>query len=128
MILRFQRITSRNLLFADQLGRGKEMIKNFLDTDCQIQMNSHAGKGPVKLYEIWEKSDFQSKCDFIDRVVIPPGSEVGYHKHGNNEEIYIVLSGTSTMILDGHPHIIKKGDMILNSAFGEHGLINNSDA
>lgn len=103
------------------------MIKNFLDTDCQIQMKSHAGKGPVKLYEIWGKTDFQSKCDFIDRVVIPPGSEVGYHRHENNEEIYIILAGTGKMVIDGQPHIIKKGDMILNSAFGEHGLVNNSN-
>lgn len=104
------------------------MIKNFLNAQKQIQDGSHGGSGTVALYEIWEKSDFQSDVDFIDRVVIPPNSKVGYHKHGNNEEMYIVLSGEGTMTVKGEPVAIKKGDMILNPAFGEHGLVNDSDA
>ena len=104
------------------------MIKNFLNTQKQTQNGSHGGVGTVDLYEIWEKSDFESDVDFIDRVVIPPNSTVGYHKHGNNEEMYIVLAGEGTMTIQGEPVAIKKGDMILNRALGEHGLVNNSDA
>ena len=63
----------------------------------------------------------------IDRVVIPPNTTIGYHKHGNNEEMYIVLAGEGTMTIQGEPVAIKKGDMILNPTFGEHGLVNNSD-
>ena len=103
------------------------MIKNFLDTQKQTQNGSHGGSGPVDLYEIWGKSDFESGVDFIDRVVIPPNTTIGYHKHGNNEEMYIVLAGEGTMTIQGEPVAIKKGDMILNPAFGEHGLVNNSD-
>ncbi len=65
--------------------------------------------------------------DFIDRVVIPPKSTIGYHKHGNNEEMYIVLSGEGMMTINGEPVTVKMGDMILNRAFGEHGLVNSSD-
>ena len=103
------------------------MIKNFLETQKRVQDGSHGGSGPVDLYEIWGKSDFKSDLDFIDRVVIPPHSTVGYHKHGSNEEMYIVLNGEGTMTIQGEPVGIKKGDMILNPAFGEHGLVNTSD-
>lgn len=80
------------------------------------------------MFEIWGRSDFKSNVDFIDRVVIPPGSTVGYHKHGNNEEMYIVLDGQGTMTIDNETVTVRKGDMILNPAYGEHGLANDSDS
>lgn len=80
------------------------------------------------MYEIWGKSDFKSNVDFMDRVVVPPGSTIGYHKHGNNEEMYVVLGGQGTMTLDNEPVTVKKGDMILNPAHGEHGLVNDSNS
>ena len=104
------------------------MIRNFLDTEKQIQHSAHEGIGSVELYEIWSKSDFLSHCDFIDRQVIPPNSTVGYHKHGNNEEMYIVLEGTGTMTIDNHNVRVKKGDMIKNPPYGAHGLVNDSTA
>ena len=103
------------------------MIRNFLETEKQIR-SAHDGVGVTELYEIWSKSDFISRCDFIDRQVIPPNSTVGYHKHGNNEEMYIILEGTGTMTIAGQQVKVKKGDMIKNPPYGEHGLINDSDA
>lgn len=102
------------------------MIRNFLDTKMQIQHSAHNGEGDVELYEIWSKSDFISHCDFIDRQVIPPNSTIGYHKHGNNEEMYIILDGTGTMTIDNEIVTVKKGDMIKNPPYGEHGLVNDS--
>ena len=103
------------------------MIKNYLTTKKQHQESSHGGTGPVELFEIWQNSDFESNIDFIDRVVIPPGSTIGFHKHGENEEMYIVLEGTGSMKIEDEEVAVKKGDMILNPASGRHGLTNNSD-
>ena len=103
------------------------MIKNFLNTRKQVQQASHDGSGPVALYEIWQDSDFASKLRFVDRVVIPPGSTVGYHRHGDNEEMYIVLEGSGLMTIEGEERRVARGDMILNPAGGAHGLVNDSD-
>jgi mannose-6-phosphate isomerase-like protein (cupin superfamily) len=103
-------------------------IRSFLQSEKQVQQSSHNGRGNVDLYEVWGRSDFKSDVDFMDRVVIPPKSTIGYHKHGNNEEIYILLEGQGTMTIDNEPVRVKKGDMILNPAFGEHGLVNDSDS
>ncbi len=104
------------------------MIRNFLSAKKQIQKSSHGGRGAVDLYEIWGKSDFQSNVDFMDRVVVPPNSTIGYHRHGRNEEMYIVLDGRGTMTIGNASVVVEKGDMILNPAHGEHGLVNDSDA
>jgi len=103
------------------------MIKNYLQARKQVQQGSHGGIGPVDLYEIWGKSDFKSNVDFIDRVVVPPNSTIGRHRHGNNEEMYIVLSGQAEMTIEGEALTVQNGDMILNPAHGEHGLTNMSD-
>lgn len=102
------------------------MIKNFLTTKKQRQESSHGGTGAVDLYEIWGNSDFKSDVDFFDRVVVPPGSTVGFHRHGKNEEMYIVLEGTGLMKIESKEISISKGDMILNPVGGRHGLVNNS--
>lgn len=102
------------------------MIKNFLTADKQIQTSSHAGKGVVDLYEIWSGSDFKSDVDFMDRVVVPPGSTIGFHEHGENEEMYVVLEGQGLMTIEDEETVVSKGDMILNPAGGRHGLVNDS--
>ena len=107
--------------------KNRSMIKNFLTTEKQIKENSHNGKGIVNLYEIWKEADFKSGVDFIDRVVVPPGSAVGFHTHGGNEEMYIVLEGQALMKIEDEEIAIRKGDMILNPAGGSHSLVNNSN-
>jgi len=104
------------------------MIKNFINSKKQTLEKSHEGTGPYELYEIWKKSDFKSDIDFIDRVVIPPNSTIGYHQHKNNEEMYIVLEGEGEMTLNGKKVKITKGDMILNSQNDSHGLVNHSNS
>jgi mannose-6-phosphate isomerase-like protein (cupin superfamily) len=102
------------------------MIKNYLTAVKQRQESSHGGTGTVDLYEIWGKSDFRSDVDFIDRVVVPPDSTIGFHKHGENEEMYIVLEGNGLMNIENEEIPVSKGDMILNPGGGRHGLVNNS--
>ena len=102
------------------------MIKNYLTAIKQHQQSSHGGTGAVDLYEIWGSSDFTSDVDFIDRVVVPPGSKIGFHQHGGNEEMYIVLEGNGLMNIEDEEVTVGKGDMILNPGGGRHGLFNNS--
>ena len=102
------------------------MIKNYYTGEKQLQQALHGGKGSVDLYEIWGRKNFKSNIDFLDRVVVPPDSSIGYHRHGNNEEMYILLEGEGLMTTDGKEVVVRKGDMILNPAGGHHGLLNNS--
>ena len=104
------------------------MIRNFLDTGKRVRQSSHEGEGLVDLYELWGGADFRTGVDFVDRVVVPPGATIGYHRHASNEEMYIVLKGRGTMTIEDEPVVVKEGDMILNPPFGAHGLVNDSDA
>ena len=80
------------------------------------------GLETFELYEIWSRSDFKSNIDFIDRVVVPPDSTIGYHQHGDNEEMYIILEGEGAMTIEGDTVLVGKGDMILNPMQGKTRL------
>ena len=104
------------------------MIKNFLTSNKPLKRDSHGGVGKIDLYEIWDGSDFESKIEFFDRVVVPPKSTIGFHQHGDNEEMYIILKGEGLMKIEEENVIVRGGDMILNPKGGKHGLSNNSES
>ncbi len=63
--------------------------------------------------------------NFIDLTVVPTGSDIGVHTHtDDNEEIYVVVSGTATMLIDGRLIAVTAGDVIVNRPGGTHGLWN----
>jgi mannose-6-phosphate isomerase-like protein (cupin superfamily) len=51
---------------------------------------------------------------------------IGVHRHGENEEMYVVLSGNGVMIVNGEGQAVKTGDIILNKPGWEQGIENTS--
>ncbi|MFP6729632.1 MAG: cupin domain-containing protein [Alphaproteobacteria bacterium] len=102
------------------------MKRNFLTTPLEPRVGIHDGEGSVGLAEIWSRDDFRGNWDFVDRLLLPPGSTVGTHRHGDNEELYIVLKGRGVMTMNGESFSVAEGDMMLNPPGGEHGLVNDS--
>jgi mannose-6-phosphate isomerase-like protein (cupin superfamily) len=69
-----------------------------------------------------------SACNFIDLCVVPAGSSIGVHTHGDDdEEIYIVIDGRGRMRVDDRSFDVGPGDVIVNPPGGTHGLDNDGD-
>jgi mannose-6-phosphate isomerase-like protein (cupin superfamily) len=103
------------------------MIRNFINCEKITDENSHGGKGTIEIQKMFKREDFKGAWDFALRVVMPPNSSMGLHEHGNDEEMYIILSGEGLMTIEGKEQAVGKGDMILNKPCGTHGLLNNSN-
>jgi mannose-6-phosphate isomerase-like protein (cupin superfamily) len=86
---------------------------------------AHGGKGSILFRRIFERGFLRSACNFADYAVIPPGCSIGTHRHGDDEEIYVVLEGEGRMTLDGQDHRVGPGSIVLNRPGGEHGLVND---
>ena len=99
---------------------------NIFELDREKNENCHHGDGVIEMCRVLNQNDFISNCNFVDYAIIPPGCSIGIHKHGNNEEFYLILEGNGIMTVDYQQFNVKKGDLILNRPGGEHGLINNS--
>jgi len=104
------------------------MIRNFYSCDKEVDKNSHGGEGSIDIYRAFRRKDFSGAWDFAIRVVMPPGSSMGEHTHGDDEEMYIILKGEGTMTIEGESRKVTSGDMIVNKPHGTHGLMNSSDS
>lgn len=105
----------------------KIKIKNFLSSKVKEENNCHNGKGIVRNSLVLDDDDFETNLRFIRYMELPPKTSIGYHEHGDNEELYIILEGQGVMNVDDEEKDVTKGDIITNKPFGSHGLINNSD-
>jgi len=101
------------------------MIKNFYKTPATLIKNIHDGEGVVRVSDVFE--NFATPVQFFHYTVLPPGTSIGTHEHGNDEEFYVVLAGTGEMKLGGENHQVIAGDVIKNPPYGTHGLRNTSD-
>lgn len=99
------------------------IIRNYLEADYRVG-SSHAGQGEVQSVKLYLENDFESSLKFLNYTVMPPGTSIGYHEHGDNEEIYIILEGSGHMTVNGEKRAVKPGDVILNKRNWSHGLEN----
>ncbi len=58
-------------------------------------------------------------------LTLPPGASIGVHKHENNEDAYIVISGSGVFIGgDGKEIPVKAGDTTIARKGEAHGMKN----
>ena len=102
------------------------IIRNYLETAYELGP-SHKGQGSVKNVRLFEAEDFDTRLRFIYYLEMEPGTSIGYHQHGDNEEAYIVMEGKGLMTVNEEARAVKTGDVILNKPGWSHGLENTSD-
>ena len=62
----------------------------------------------------------------IGWMTLLPGASIGYHKHTDNEDAYIIISGEGTFKdTDGKEYTVKAGDITIVRPGESHGLANN---
>lgn len=89
--------------------------------------HDHDGIGTILAHRIFARDGRNPGASFIDLAVLPPGTSIGRHRHGNDHETYVVLSGSGVMYRDGTEFRVSAGDVVVNQPYGEHGLFNDSD-
>ena len=102
------------------------IVKNIYKMTLQEE-SAHKGKGTIKVIRSFDVTDFDSSWHFVDYAVIPPGSSIGRHAHGDDEELYFIIDGSGTMTVNDEIRRVSKGDLILNKRNMTHGLENDSN-
>lgn len=98
-------------------------IRNFLDKELKNEA-IHGGEGLCRHAEIFGDKDIDAPVKFINYTVVPPRCSFGMHKHGSDNEFYIVLSGEGEYMQDSETARVKKGDIIMNAPFASHCIVN----
>ncbi len=88
---------------------------------------AHDGKGTLLFRRLWSDESFKSNWAWIDHVVIPPGTSIGYHQHNAIEEVYYVMSGSGRMTVNDHTWDVSPGDATPCTLHDSHGIYNHTD-
>ncbi len=90
--------------------------------------NCHDGQGVLWCTELlgdYAKTDGGFK--FIHDNRLEPGASIGEHRHERDEELYVILSGSGTMKIDGVERPVGPGDLCLTRIGHSHDLVNRGD-
>lgn len=103
-------------------------ITNLNEDLLQSITGDHGGAGTILAHRVYRADDAPAPIAFIDLVVLPPHTSIGLHRHADDRETYVILSGRGRMTLDGSEFEVRAGDVIPNRPYGEHGLANDTEA
>ncbi len=92
------------------------------------EVRAHGGRGSILFKRILDGRGLEGAWHFADYAVLPPGTSIGRHTHGENEELYLVLEGEGLMELDGETFPVRKGFVVVNGRGGTHSIRNVSNA
>jgi uncharacterized cupin superfamily protein len=54
---------------------------------------------------------------YVNIDTVPPGAySAKYHSHSNQEEFFLILSGSGTLRMDGEEYTVSKGDFVAKPA------------
>lgn len=80
-----------------------------------------AGDGTVKVEHFWEaKRQMRSSIRMCAKLTIPPGGSIGLHRHDQEEEIMVVISGLAEVNDNGKLQELKVGDTLLTGNGASH--------
>ena len=100
---------------------------SFADLPVTLTENLRGGQGIAHCRTLLSPNNLPPASAFCGMGinVLPPGSSIGLHLHPDNEEIYLVMSGTGMYIdTDGSQYPVKAGDAALCPKGGGHGIVN----
>lgn len=58
---------------------------------------------------------------------LPPHTSIGYHRHRQDEEIYVILEGQGRMTVNEEVREVRQGDVLINRPEWAHSLENHTD-
>ena len=81
------------------------------------------GNGTVKMEHIWKKGDgLNSNVRMYSKLILEPGTSIGYHVHENEEEIFFVVSGRAEVDDNGVKSVLETGDSIVTRGGEGHSI------
>jgi uncharacterized cupin superfamily protein len=63
----------------------------------------------------------------INQIVLKPGQRGRIHRHRRQEEVYLVLDGTLTLLVEGEAHELASGDLARVAPDLKRQLVNRGD-
>lgn len=102
------------------------MIRRQSELVEETKTNIRGGVGAARSVDFLKDGDMDGVLS-MGRTTLEPGATIGVHGHPNTNDLYLILEGRGTGILDDERFPVGPGDLFLVKAGGSHGLVNDSE-
>jgi Mannose-6-phosphate isomerase len=99
------------------------MFKNKESQSLEVRNAVRGGVGDAYFHHVWKKdSDLNSNMRLFARIVLEPGSSIGYHVHQGEDELYYILAGRAETDDNGTMRELQAGDSTLTRSGEGHSI------
>ena len=103
------------------------MVIKSSDTIKSISENPRGGTGIVISNRYLDSNELDNDLTGFYLNELEVGSEIGYHVHEGEEEIYYIIEGNGIITDNAEKIEIKAGDVIYTKSGEGHGMKNTGD-
>ena len=98
------------------------MIRRAGTYEVSVREEMRGGNGSVKIEHYWTKDELKGKTRLCARLILEPGTSIGFHDHVDEEEVFIVLRGQGKVDEGGEEAVVNPGDTILTGDGAGHAV------
>ena len=93
----------------------------------ETRQNVMGGEGELKYYHIETEEELLGHARLYAKIVLPPGTSIGWHQHVGETEPYYVLAGAGLFKDKDGEHAVKAGDCCIIKPGDFHAIRNDGD-
>ena len=98
--------------------------------ECEVEYREHMrdGDGTVELtHFITSPEELCNKGRLFSRIILKPGTSIGYHLHEKDSELFYILNGTAEYNDGGEVQTVHAGDVTICPPGTGHGIANKTE-
>ena len=99
-------------------------------SDCRIdeRPEMRGGNGTVRIEHLFEPgSELKFPVRLCAKLYLEPGVSIGFHRHENEEEIFVIVKGHGEIDDNGTVRQVTAGDSVLTGNGSGHAVRNNGN-
>ena len=99
------------------------MIKRDGNYEKIVKEEMRGGAGKVVIEKLWDpESELKANNRLFAKLTLEPGSSIGFHKHENEEEVFVIIKGAAEADDNGKTETLYPGDTILTANGAGHSV------
>ncbi|MCK5802672.1 MAG: cupin domain-containing protein [Lentisphaeria bacterium] len=98
------------------------MIRRSGTYEVSLREQMRGGDGTVSIEHFWKADELKGKTRLLAKLTLEPGGSIGFHKHDDEEEVFVILAGKAEMMDEDTPVVLEPGDTILTADGSGHAV------
>lgn len=100
------------------------MVRHSEEYKIDVREQMRGGNGTVKIENFVSADELNDKGRLFGKIILEPGSSIGYHVHDKDAEIFYIIKGTA-QYTDGDKVVtVNAGDTMICPTGTGHSIAN----